>query len=216
MTIMCFCLQVVLDCPLDACFTYIYQFEPYLKDPVGFPKFTVSFETEKKFSSVLWFCVKLLLILFAADAGVFILRRAPGHRPPLRSEHPWMQLDVGLVHLLCRSHGSGNCVHVFTDADLLENESRFPPHCDLFVLFCPPPPPPRPTPQTQWCHIGASLHSRTPFTYRVPADKKWLVIALNVLLAVAPALLALRCLSNPAFFTKPAPEEQSNNEKKEN
>uniref|UniRef100_A0A3Q3WB07 EXPERA domain-containing protein n=1 Tax=Mola mola TaxID=94237 RepID=A0A3Q3WB07_MOLML len=29
---------VVLDCPLDTCFTYIYQYEPYLKDPVGFPR----------------------------------------------------------------------------------------------------------------------------------------------------------------------------------
>ncbi|KAJ8367225.1 hypothetical protein AAFF_G00324050 [Aldrovandia affinis] len=28
---------VVLDCGLDSCFTYIYQYEPYLKDPVGFP-----------------------------------------------------------------------------------------------------------------------------------------------------------------------------------
>lgn len=37
-------LQVVLDCPLDTCFTYIYQYEPYLKDPVGFPKIMVSLE----------------------------------------------------------------------------------------------------------------------------------------------------------------------------
>ncbi|XP_004542595.2 transmembrane 6 superfamily member 2 isoform X2 [Maylandia zebra] len=29
---------VVLDCSLDTCFTYIYQYEPYLKDPVGFPR----------------------------------------------------------------------------------------------------------------------------------------------------------------------------------
>lgn len=31
-----------MDCPLDACFTYIYQYEPYLKDPVGFPRVMVS------------------------------------------------------------------------------------------------------------------------------------------------------------------------------
>lgn len=37
-------LQVVLDCPLDTCFTYIYQYEPYLKDPVGFPRVAVSLE----------------------------------------------------------------------------------------------------------------------------------------------------------------------------
>lgn len=42
--------QVVLDCPMDACFTYIYQYEPYLKDPVGFPKVTVS--QEKLYSGI--------------------------------------------------------------------------------------------------------------------------------------------------------------------
>lgn len=70
--------------------------------------------------------------------------------------------------------------------------------------------------QTQWCHIGASLHSRTPFTYRVPADKRLPVIALNALLAAAPALLALRCHTNPAYFMKPVPAGQSNSKKKEN
>ncbi|XP_061096353.1 transmembrane 6 superfamily member 2b isoform X2 [Conger conger] len=29
---------VVLDCPLETCFTYISKYEPYLKDPVGYPK----------------------------------------------------------------------------------------------------------------------------------------------------------------------------------
>ncbi|KAJ8374587.1 hypothetical protein SKAU_G00051670 [Synaphobranchus kaupii] len=29
---------VVLDCPLETCFTYINEYEPYLKDPVGYPK----------------------------------------------------------------------------------------------------------------------------------------------------------------------------------
>ncbi|XP_036065412.1 hyaluronan and proteoglycan link protein 4 isoform X1 [Onychomys torridus] len=29
---------VVLDCPTDACFIYIYQYEPYLRDPVVYPK----------------------------------------------------------------------------------------------------------------------------------------------------------------------------------
>ncbi|XP_058148709.1 transmembrane 6 superfamily member 2 [Dasypus novemcinctus] len=29
---------VVLDCPTDACFVYVYRYEPYLRDPVGYPK----------------------------------------------------------------------------------------------------------------------------------------------------------------------------------
>uniref|UniRef100_K7GH25 Transmembrane 6 superfamily member 2 n=1 Tax=Pelodiscus sinensis TaxID=13735 RepID=K7GH25_PELSI len=29
---------VVLDCPSDSCFDYIYQYEPYLRDPVAYPK----------------------------------------------------------------------------------------------------------------------------------------------------------------------------------
>lgn len=33
--------QVVLDCPTDACFVYTYQYEPYLRDPVAYPKVQV-------------------------------------------------------------------------------------------------------------------------------------------------------------------------------
>lgn len=138
---------VILDCPLDTCFTYIYQYEPYLKDPVGFPR------------------VMMLVYLFYAVPLLTVLiygLKTPGCR--------WM-LDWTIF---------------FAGAML----------------------------QTQWCHIGASLHSRTPFTYRVPADKRWPVITLNVLLAVAPVLLALRCYNNPAFFMTPVLKGQTRNEKK--
>ncbi|XP_070701903.1 transmembrane 6 superfamily member 2 [Pempheris klunzingeri] len=140
---------VVLDCPLDACFTYIYQYEPYLKDPVGFPR------------------VMMLVYLFYALPllTVFIY----GLKTPGCS---WM-LDWTIFFAAAMA-------------------------------------------QAQWCHIGASLHSRTPFTYRVPADKWWPVIALNVLLAAVPALLALRCHTNPAYFLKPVPKGQANNAKKKN
>ena len=33
---------MVLDCPADSCFEYIYQHEPYLRDPVAYPKVQVS------------------------------------------------------------------------------------------------------------------------------------------------------------------------------
>ncbi|KAL1281105.1 hypothetical protein QQF64_015705, partial [Cirrhinus molitorella] len=32
---------VVLECSLDFCFTYIFRYEPYMKDSVGFPKVTM-------------------------------------------------------------------------------------------------------------------------------------------------------------------------------
>lgn len=140
---------VVLDCPLDVCFTYIYQYEPYLKDPVGFPR------------------VMMLVYLFYALP--FLVVFIYGLRTPGCS---WM--------------------------------------LDWTIFFAGA------IAQTQWCHIGASLHSRTPFTYRVPADKWWPVIILNVLYVAAPALLALRCYTNPAFFMKPVPKGQANKEKKKN
>ncbi|XP_061835906.1 transmembrane 6 superfamily member 2-like [Nerophis lumbriciformis] len=140
---------VVLDCPLDSCFTYIYQYEPYLKDPVAFPKVTMLV--------YLFYAVPLLAVL------------AYGLTTPGCS---WM-LDWSLF---------------------------------LAGATC----------QAQWCHTGASVHSRTPFTYRVPADKLWPVIILNVLLAAIPALLALRCHTNPAYFMKAVPTGHSSDTKKDN
>uniref|UniRef100_A0A665TMP9 Transmembrane 6 superfamily member 2-like n=1 Tax=Echeneis naucrates TaxID=173247 RepID=A0A665TMP9_ECHNA len=140
---------VVLDCPLDTCFTYVYQYEPYLKDPVGFPR------------------VMMLVYLFYA-----------------------LPLQTVLIYGL-RTPG---CSWML----------------DWSIFFAGA------MAQMQWCHIGASFHSRTPFTYRVPADKRWPVIALNVLLAAAPALLVLRCHTRPAYFMKPIPKGQTNNDKKKN
>ncbi|XP_012509452.1 PREDICTED: transmembrane 6 superfamily member 2 isoform X2 [Propithecus coquereli] len=89
---------VVLDCPMDACFVYIYQYEPYLRDPVAYPKV-----------------------------------------------------------------------------------------------------------QAQFSHMGASMHLRTPFTYRVPEDTWTCFFLCNLLYALGPHLLAYRCLRWPAFFLQPPP-----------
>ncbi|XP_061696357.1 transmembrane 6 superfamily member 2 [Syngnathoides biaculeatus] len=140
---------VVLDCPLDVCFKYIYHFEPYLKDPVGFPR------------------VMMLVYLFYA-----------------------VPLLTVLIYGLIRP----GCSWMLDWTLFLAGSAA----------------------QAQWCHVGASLHSRTPFTYRVPTDKLWPVITVNVLLAAVPALLALRCHNSPAYFMKPVPKGQSNSSKKKN
>ncbi|XP_063075494.1 transmembrane 6 superfamily member 1 [Engraulis encrasicolus] len=124
---------VVLDCRLDVCFTYIYKYEPYLKDGVAFPK------------------VMMLAFLFYAfplmAACVYGLNK-PGCSWML----DWTLLFAGAMA------------------------------------------------QTQCCHIGGSLHSRTPFTYRVPSDTWRVVMALNIAYTAVPILLALRCTFDPAYF----------------
>ncbi|CAL8345518.1 unnamed protein product [Merluccius merluccius] len=140
---------VVLDCSLDACFTYIYQYEPYLKDPVGFPR------------------VMMLVYLFYA-----------------------LPLLAVCLYGLSRP----GCIWML----------------DWTLLFAGA------VTQTQWCHIGASLHSRTAYTYRVPAENWRTVVILNVLYAAIPILLALRCYANPTYFMKPVTKGQTNAEKKKN
>lgn len=59
--------QVVLDCPTDACFTYIYQYEPYLRDPVAYPKVQVRGQMGGEGHTVLpW--VEVCQVLFEAGA----------------------------------------------------------------------------------------------------------------------------------------------------
>ncbi|XP_061099449.1 transmembrane 6 superfamily member 2-like [Conger conger] len=138
---------VVLDCPLDSCFTYIYQYEPYLKDPVGFPRFM------------------MLLYLF---------------------------YGLPLLALLAYGLWTPGCTWMLDCSMLLAGAIA----------------------QCQWCHTAASLHRRTPFTYRVPEGHRVSVVALNVLYGAGPLLLALRCVLRPAFFLKAVPQGQANHEKK--
>ncbi|NWQ71583.1 TM6S2 protein, partial [Neopipo cinnamomea] len=130
--------MVVLDCPADSCFEYIYQHEPYLRDPVAYPK------------------VQMLIYMFYALP--FFLLCTYGLVLPGCSWLPdWSLVFAGAVA------------------------------------------------QAQFSHLGSSLHARTPFPYQTPDDVLWSFLLSNILYALGPQLLVLRCLRCPAFFLPPAP-----------
>ncbi|XP_013210405.1 transmembrane 6 superfamily member 2 isoform X3 [Microtus ochrogaster] len=69
--------------------------------------------------------------------------------------------------------------------------------------------------QAQFSHMGASMHLRTPFTYRVPEDTWTTFFLSNMLFALGPHLLAFRCLWWPAFFMQSPPLEPQGQSKKQ-
>ncbi|XP_029562712.1 transmembrane 6 superfamily member 1 [Salmo trutta] len=124
---------VALDSPLEACTIYLRQYEPYLKDPVGYPKVMM-----------LHFLFYMLPMLGAFIYGLVV----PGCT--------WM------------------------------------PDWTVFVAGG--------VAQCQWAHIGASLHPRTVTPFRIPDEAFLAVLAANLLYAVIPSLIAMRCTSNTNFF----------------
>ncbi|KAK2087799.1 Transmembrane 6 super member 2 [Saguinus oedipus] len=139
---------VVLDCPTDACFVYIYQYEPYLRDPVAYPK------------------VQMLMYMF------YVL--------------PFCGLAAYAL--------------TFPGCSWLP---------DLALVFAGA------IGQAQFSHMGASMHLRTPFTYRVPEDTWGCFFVCNLLYALGPHLLAYRCLRWPAFFQQPPPLDPPAHHKKQ-
>ncbi|XP_037673948.1 transmembrane 6 superfamily member 2 isoform X2 [Choloepus didactylus] len=129
---------VVLDCPTDACFVYIYQYEPYLRDPVAYPR------------------VQMLVYMFYM-LPFFGLAAYALVVPGCSWLPDWALVFAGAIG------------------------------------------------QAQFSHMGASMHPRTPFTYRVPDDTWACFFVCNLLYALCPHLLAFRCLRQPAFFLRPLP-----------
>lgn len=109
-----------------------------------------------------------------------------------------MYWDCGLViyrYFACKAGFEGTWSEWVTQNSSLIQESGL----TLLLFWCE---------QAQFSHIGASLHARTAYVYRVPEEAKVLFLALNIAYGVLPQLLAYRCTYSPEFFMRTKADEK--------
>ncbi|XP_025247378.1 transmembrane 6 superfamily member 1 isoform X1 [Theropithecus gelada] len=181
-----FCLfrgLIALDCPSELCRLYTQFQEPYLKDPAAYPKIQM---LAYMFYSVPYFVTALY--------GLVV----PGCS--------WMP-DITLIH----AGGLAQQKYVLMKWSLILWEYLT--HSSQKALssqawWLTPVIPALWEPKAQFSHIGASLHARTAYVYRVPEEAKILFLALNIAYGVLPQLLVYRCIYKPEFFIKTKAEEK--------
>ncbi|XP_038078419.1 transmembrane 6 superfamily member 1-like [Patiria miniata] len=120
--------MAALDSPFPLAQMYLKEYEPYLHDPVAYPKLQML---------VFWF---YYVPYYAATIWALLY---PGAS--------WVS-DWALIHAGASA-------------------------------------------QAQISHIGGSLHSNTPYIYRVPEEGQTVFLIINLTLLVVPQLLAWRCYS---------------------
>lgn len=130
------------DSPFEISKVYTDEYEPYLKDPVYYPKIHVM---------IYWFYFVPYYI--CCIYGLLY----PGNT--------WMP-DLALVHAGASAQG-------------------------------------------QITHIGSSVHSRTPYIYRIPSSVRPVVYLLNLLLLIVPQVMAWKFVYYPNYFANVVSNQES-------